>query len=118
MVWYSETVATAEARGSKEVKGGEVQGGEASSRQTMDNFGYPSDVAPFIQVVGPNFTVPDHPAGVFRVLFMPELLQGIVTETNFFASQCLYLPKNNPYRGRQVLKSRRLLLASPSSWAL
>ena len=80
------------SRGARE-QGGQGRRGAGRGRPLQDRpwttLGTPIDVAPFTQVVGPNFTVPDDPAGLFRVLFTPELLQGIVTETNRFASQCL-----------------------------
>ena len=70
-------------------EGEEVVGGGCRERKaTMHDRAWTSvgtlvDVAPFTQAVGPNFTVPDDPAGL---LFTPELIQHIVSETSHFAS--------------------------------
>ena len=72
---------------------GRGSGGRKASRLTHDDrewasSGAPVNVAPFTEVVGPNFTVQDDPASTFLMLYTPELLEHVVTETNHFASLC------------------------------
>ena len=84
----------ARGRGKRVGRGGRGRGVAVRGRPQLQDrvwttSGTPVDIAPFIQVVGPNFAVLDDPVGIFRKLFTPELLQHIVTEMNHFASQCL-----------------------------
>ena len=49
----------------------------------------PVDVRPFIQVAGPSCPLPQTPVEIFSLMFTPDIIGHIVTETNRYAAQCL-----------------------------
>ena len=46
-------------------------------------------VSPFNERVGPKEDLPDSPLGIFSLFFTPEVIDHIVTETNWYAAECL-----------------------------
>ena len=47
------------------------------------------DVWPFVQVAGPTCPLPQTPVEMFSLMFTPDIIGHIVTETNRYAAQCL-----------------------------
>ena len=75
----------------------------AQTDREWTSLGGPVDMLPFIQEVGPTFTVPENPTSIFLALFTTELLDRVNAETNRFPSMCLSASQQEG--------------GSPSAWA-